>query len=216
MTRQWPIPLSKPAAYHPTPNSHGSQVNAARFLFSLARCQAIQKWWRWNTYTGVLIGSTAVPVWNENVGTLPHHFAASGVNSAVSILELMGQENKALNNLGIVASAYEVYEGIALETRRTRANEPVHKGRSGFIVRTGGTLSGPVPLALRIAFAITGKKVFRQAAAWSSLAGSLLTRFGWIDAGHASSKDHRIPLMLEESAPVVRKSSHEVIVNKSS
>jgi hypothetical protein len=158
--------------------------------------------------------ATAIPVWNENVSTLPHHFAASGVNSAVSILELMGHNNKSLNNLGIVASLFEVYEGIALETRRTRANEPVHKGRSGAIVRAGGALSGPVPLVLRLLYAITANNAFRRAASWSSLGGSLLTRYGWIDAGHASAKDHRIPLMLDEAAPEIRKSSHELVVDR--
>jgi hypothetical protein len=151
---------------------------------------------------------------DENVSTLPHHFAASGVNSAVSILELMGHNNKSLNNLGMAASLFEVYEGIALETRRTRANEPVHKGRSGAIVRAGGALSGPVPLVLRLLYAITANNAFRRAASWSSLGGSLLTRYGWIDAGHASAKDHRIPLMLDEAAPEIRKSSHELVVDR--
>ncbi len=164
-----------------------------------------------STYTGVLIGSSVVPVWNENIVTLPHHFAASGVNSAVSILELLGHDDsRALNLLGIAASAYEVYEGIDLETRRDIVNEPVHKGLSGAIVRTGGVLSGPVPLGLRLAYAVTGNQKFRRAAAWSSIAGSLLTRFGWIQAGHASAKDHRIPLELGEAAHEVRKSSHEL------
>ena len=31
------------------------------------------------TYTGVLIGATAIPAWNRNVSVLPLHFAASGV-----------------------------------------------------------------------------------------------------------------------------------------
>lgn len=164
-----------------------------------------------STYTGVLIGATAIPVWNENIGTLPHHFAASGVNSAVSILELMGHDDsRGLNSLGIASSAYEVYEGIELETKRTRANEPVHKGLSGAIVRAGGVLSGPVPLALRVAYAVTGNRDFRKAAAWSSIAGSLLTRFGWIRAGHSSAKDHRIPLKLAENVQEIRKSSHEL------
>src|SRR5947209_5097344 len=107
------------------------------------------------SYTGVLIGATVVPVWNNNVGTLPIHFAASGLNSAVSILELLGSDNsRALNLLGIGASAYEVYEGFELELKRNRVNEPLHKGMSGAIVRAGGMLSGPVPLGLRIAYAI--------------------------------------------------------------
>jgi hypothetical protein len=164
-----------------------------------------------STYTGVLIGATAIPVWNSHVATLPHHFAASGVNSAVSILELMGHnDSRALNLLGIAASGFEVYEGIEVETRRDEVSEPLHKGLSGTIVRAGGILSGPVPLALRIGALVTGNPKLRRAASWSSLIGSMLTRFGWIQAGHASAKDHRIPLQLSSQAGEVRKSSHEL------
>ncbi|HEY7336937.1 MAG TPA: hypothetical protein VH639_18740 [Bryobacteraceae bacterium] len=31
-------------------------------------------------------------------------------------------------------------------------------------------------------------------AAWSSIAGSLLTRYGWVHAGQASAQDWRLPL----------------------
>jgi hypothetical protein len=37
-------------------------------------------------------------------------------------------------------------------------------------------------------------KKFRRWAAMSAIAGSLLTRIGWIYAGHASAKDWRAPL----------------------
>src|SRR6185437_17069937 len=43
-----------------------------------------------HNYTGVLIGATAIPVWNKNIQTLPIHFGASGVQAGVSLLELMG------------------------------------------------------------------------------------------------------------------------------
>src|SRR5438876_4356680 len=46
-----------------------------------------------SNYTGVLIGATAVPVWNRNVSTLPIHFGASGLQSAVAMLELWGHED---------------------------------------------------------------------------------------------------------------------------
>jgi hypothetical protein len=139
------------------------------------------------------------------------HFAASGLNSAVSSLELLGAgDTHALNLLGIGASAYEVYEGFELESKRDRVNEPLHKGWSGAIVRAGGILSGPVPLGLRVAYALTGKKSLRRAAAWSSIAGSLLTRFGWVHAGRASARDHRIPLELRDSVPEIRKTSQQL------
>jgi hypothetical protein len=167
------------------------------------------------SYTGVLIGATVIPVWNENVGTLPQHFAASGLNSAVSILELFGHDDsRALNLLGISASCYEVAEGALLESKRHRVNEPLRKGWSGAIVRAGGVLSGPVPLALRLAYAVSGNKKLRCAAAWSSVAGSLLTRFGWVHAGRASARDHRIPLELPENAPEVKKTSHQIGLRK--
>jgi hypothetical protein len=168
------------------------------------------------SYTGVLIGATVVPVWNQNVGTLPLHFAASGVNCAVSALELLGSENSsALNLLGISASAYEIYEGVELETKRNRVNEPLRQGWSGAMVRAGGVLSGPVPFGLRIAYAITGNTKLRRAAAWSSIAGSLLTRFGWVHAGRSSARDHRIPLDLPEETQEVRKTSHQIASQKS-
>ncbi|MGC2694187.1 MAG: NrfD/PsrC family molybdoenzyme membrane anchor subunit [Candidatus Angelobacter sp.] len=164
-----------------------------------------------STYTGVLIGATSVPVWNENIETLPYHFAASGMNSAVSILELLGHDNsRALNLMGVAASAYEVYEGFELETQGGHVNEPLRKGWSGAMVRAGGVLSGPLPLALRIAYAVTGNKMLRRTAAWSSIAGSLLTRFGWVQAGCASTRDHRIPLELGNNPKEVRQTSHEL------
>src|SRR4051812_37655352 len=42
-----------------------------------------------SNYTGVLIGATAIPVWNSNAADLPLHFGASGLGAAVGLLELM-------------------------------------------------------------------------------------------------------------------------------
>jgi formate-dependent nitrite reductase membrane component NrfD len=146
-----------------------------------------------SSYTGVLIGATVVPVWNSNINTLPAHFAASAMNSAVSILELLGNDDgRALNVLGLSASAYESLAGLKLEVERKRVDQPLRRGASGFLVRAGEVLSGPVPLCLRIAYTLTNNKLFRRAAACMSLAGSLLTRFGWIQAGRASAKDSAV------------------------
>ena len=146
------------------------------------------------SYTGVLVGATVIPVWNRHVATLPIHFAASGLNSAVSILELMGHDTRSLNMLGLAASAYETAEGAMIELTPDRANRPLQCGKSGLIVRLGGVLSGPIPFALRLAYALTGNRRLRKAASVCSVAGSLLTRFGWVEAGKASARDHVIPL----------------------
>ncbi len=151
------------------------------------------------TYTGVLIGATAIPVWNENIDTLPTHFALSGLAAGVSAIQLMGhEESRALNILGIAASAGETLEGVKLELEGNPANESIKKGLSGTITRLGGVLSGPLPLAVRLAAMFTkgprSKQLVRAASA-ASLAGSLLTRVGWIRAGHSSARDYRLPLI---------------------
>lgn len=151
------------------------------------------------SYTGVLVGATVIPVWNRHIGSLPIHLAASGLNSAVSILELVGHEdNSALNTLGLAASAYETAEGAIIELTRDRVNQPLQRGKSGLIVRLGGVLSGPIPFALRLAYTLTGRRGLRKAAAVCSVAGSLLTRFGWVEAGKASARDHVLPLQSPE------------------
>src|SRR5262245_36392666 len=116
------------------------------------------------SYTGVLVGATSVPVWSQNVTTLPVHFAMSGLNSAVSALEMMGHtHSRALNMLGITACALETAEGAKIELEREPVNDPLKKGTSGMIVRLGGVLSGPVPLALRILAAFTGQQQIGRA-----------------------------------------------------
>lgn len=154
-----------------------------------------------SNYTGVLIGATAVPVWNEHIHSLPIHFGMSGLNSAVGILELLGHENTALNTLGLGAAVIETLEGVNIEVSRKPAEEPLKRGTSGFITRLGGVLSGPVPLGLRIAAFFAGSrrsKKLRRAAAASSIAGSMLTRIAWVHAGHVSARDWRLPLEIRQ------------------
>jgi hypothetical protein len=151
-----------------------------------------------SSYTGVLIGVSSVPVWNRNLSTLPGHFAASGLNSAVAVLELMGHDkSRPLNLLGIGAAITETLEGVAVELERGPVNDPLKQGKSGLLVRAGGVLSGPVPLILRLASLFTSRsraRKLRRAAAACSIAGSVLTRYGWISAGRASTRDYRLPL----------------------
>src|SRR5579864_7423063 len=105
-----------------------------------------------SNYTGVLIGATAIPVWNRNAGDLPLHFAASGLGAAVGILELMGhRKSRALQALGLGAAIFESWEGLRIEGRGHSELDPLKYGASGWITRAGGALSGPIPLALRIA-----------------------------------------------------------------
>ena len=90
------------------------------------------------------------------------HFGMSGLNSAVSILELLGHDNRALNTLGMGARGHRDDRGHQHRNQPEAAMEPLKRGSSGWITRMGGVLSGPVPLALRIASAFAGERRSRQ------------------------------------------------------
>jgi Polysulphide reductase, NrfD len=154
-----------------------------------------------SNYTGVLIGATAIPVWNQSVGGLPIHFAASGVSAAVGMLELLGhRKSRALQMLGLGAAVFECWEGWRIESRKQPALSPLKHGGSGLITRASGLLSGPVPAILRLASLVSGRKNhddLRRWAALSSIAGSLITRIAWLHAGHVSARDWREPLGIE-------------------
>jgi hypothetical protein len=87
--------------------------------------------------------------------------------------------------------------------KKNRVNKPLHKGRTGWLMRAAGLLSGPIPLILRL---LAGRSKtprgvkLRKAAAISSIAGSLCTRVAWIQAGKVSAADPSITLELP-SAP---------------
>ena len=152
-----------------------------------------------STYTGVLIGATTIPVWHKNVGLLPVHFATSGLATASAMLEFSGHENVALNSIGLATALGETAIGTIIELRRDPALRPLKEKKSGWLTRIGGLLSGPLPLLLRLLSLGGGqerRKKLRKAAAVSSVAGSLITRFAWMQAGNASAEDPTIPLEL--------------------
>jgi formate-dependent nitrite reductase membrane component NrfD len=146
------------------------------------------------TYTGVLIGSTAIPVWNTNARLLPVHFGAAGLGSAASLLELLGHEEAGLNRIALAAAAIETAVFAALEMDPDPALAPLKTGAASTGARLGSVLAGPVPLVLRL---LAGRsRRWRRVAAVSSLAGSFLSRLAWIAAGRESADDPRGPLEL--------------------
>lgn len=158
-----------------------------------------------SNYTGVLIGATAIPVWNQNAGDLPLHFGMSGLGAAVGILELMGhRKSPALQALGLGAAIFETWEGLRIEGRSHPHLDPLKQGTSGWITRTGGVLSGPLPAVLRAISLFRNEKSsssLRRWAALSSALGSLVTRIAWIQAGHVSARDWKLPLRTDSALP---------------
>src|SRR5881227_975220 len=59
------------------------------------------------TYTGVLLGATALPAWHLHHTLLPIHFGTAGLGCAGAILELAGFQIRPLWLIGMVAACVE-------------------------------------------------------------------------------------------------------------
>ncbi len=135
------------------------------------------------TYTGVLIGATAIPAWFLHRTLLPIHFGTAGLGSAAAILELIGHRIPALNFLGFYTAAVESALLIWLSVNKHGvADRAIHEHGSGWLIRIGEVLNGPLAFVLRL-FG------FIPFAAISFLIGALVSRFGWIAVGKVSGAD---------------------------
>jgi hypothetical protein len=150
------------------------------------------------SYTGVLIGATAVPVWSENRKLLPAHFLTSGLGGASGILELAGFLVPATQILGFAASGIETLIEIMLQVWKRPVDAPLHHGRSGRTLLVAGLLEGPAALLLRIFFGSV--PAGRYAAAATFLLGALLSRYAWIWAGRASASDPQALFQLQRKS----------------
>jgi hypothetical protein len=143
-----------------------------------------------STYTGVLLGATAIPVWAKQATLLPVHFGISGLASAVAVLELLGHRERALNAIGLGAALAETATAAHVEWTDEPALEAIRRGTPGTLVRAAGLLSGPLPVILRLAGRRSPR--LRRLAALSAIAGSILTRVAWVSAGRPSARTHAI------------------------
>src|SRR5579862_1170862 len=147
------------------------------------------------SYTGVLLGATANPVWNQNRKLLPAHFLTSGLGGAAGILELVGFLVPATQILGFAASGIETGIEIVLTVKKGVADGPLHHGVSGSTLRVAGLLEGPIALLIRAIW--HAEPWGRQAAAICFLLGALMSRYAWIWAGRESSHDTKTLFALQ-------------------
>jgi hypothetical protein len=158
------------------------------------------------SYTGVLIGATAIPVWHEHRRLLPAHFLTSGLGGSSAILEFFGFLVPATQFLGFAAASVETLVGCMLELRNNRVDRPLHHGKSGWTMRIAGTLEGPIALLVRILS--RGSPNGRYAAAACFLVGALCSRYAWIWAGRASAHDPQAVFESQHAAMTARNSAH--------
>ncbi len=135
------------------------------------------------TYTGVLLGATAIPTWFLHRTLLPIHFGVAGLGSAAALLELLGHRIAPLGALGFLAAGTETALWIWLEIdKHGKADRALRESGSGLLIRCAEILSGPLALILRVANLV-------PLAGISFLLGALVSRFAWIAAGKVSARD---------------------------
>src|SRR5947209_8489328 len=84
------------------------------------------------TYTGVLLGATAIPAWFLHRTLLPIHFGVAGLGSAAALLELLGHRIAPLGGLGFLAAGFGTILWIWLEIdKHGKADRALHQSRSG-------------------------------------------------------------------------------------
>jgi hypothetical protein len=135
------------------------------------------------TYTGVLLGATAVPAWFAHHRLLPFHFGIVGLGSAAAVLELIGFRMAVLNVIGLTVAAIETGLGAWIEmSRKGPTARALHEGTPGLLLRIAGFTQGPVALIARLVGWV-------PVAALSFLLGAIFSRYGWLAAGHFSARD---------------------------
>jgi hypothetical protein len=149
------------------------------------------------SYTSVLLGVTAIPVWSENRKLLPAVFLTGALGSAAAMLELLGFLVPATQFIGIVASAVETALAITIEFRRRNVDRPLREGVVGWLTRSGAAIAGPTSLSLRIFW--SHAVGVRYLAAASFVAGALIARYAWIASGRVSARDPQVLFQIQRS-----------------
>jgi hypothetical protein len=144
-------------------------------------------------YTAVLLGNTAIPVWQGVRRTLPFLFVGAAMAGAGAVLELLGvddAEARVVRRFRAVGEAVELVGAIAAEgelRRSPRAVLPLREGRSGALWTAARVLTAGA-LMLGIGARTRGA---RLAGTFLGFAGGLLLRFAVTDAGRRSAADPR-------------------------
>ncbi|HZX66319.1 MAG TPA: NrfD/PsrC family molybdoenzyme membrane anchor subunit [Myxococcales bacterium] len=137
-------------------------------------------------YTGVLLASTSVPLWQGARTALPPLFMASAVTSAASALDLCTlppAAQRAVRRFGIAGKIAEIVLATLLVREAgtvPRVVQPLHESK----LWKASKLSVAASLA-------AGVLRMRRAAGWLGTLGSLALRFSIVRAGRASTLDAR-------------------------
>jgi formate-dependent nitrite reductase membrane component NrfD len=152
------------------------------------------------SYTGVLLSTTAVPVWARAKHILGPLFLTSGLSTALAslslILSLRDHNQDTLERLEraeLVTMTTELGLISTLPSVLGPLAKPLFKSRTG-ILFSAGTIGGGVllPLLVRSGLKLTRRSTPRTlniALSLMVLVGGLILRYTWIVVGRASADD---------------------------
>lgn len=158
------------------------------------------------SYTGVLLATTAVPLWARSRLFLGPIFVATATATGAAAtrlaLAVAGQAaddptNVALGRLEAGAMLAELLLSTVNERRLGRAGQALERGTPGQLFRSAKTLVA-AGLVLPLICRRGGRddRTARNAASVLYLAGGLAFRFAWVQAGKASARDDEVVALM--------------------
>ena len=146
-------------------------------------------------YSGVLLGTTSVPVWATSpllgalfmASSLSTGAAATSLAATVSGRSKPGDE-ETLGTLSLLLGAGEMATLAGYVATSGTATRPLFTDKNGLLM-AGAAASFVASTALEAAGLVTGSKHLRHAAAAATLVGGALLRWGIVQAGHAAARD---------------------------
>ena len=150
------------------------------------------------SYTGVLLATTAVPVWARSrifLGPI-FVFTATATGAAATRLAIVATGRRpvghptrvALNRMSAGAMLAELTLSMINQRSLGRAGRVLSEGRSGRLFRTAKLLAG-TGMALNALGARRAGALGQHAASVMYLAAGLAFRYAWVEAGKASARD---------------------------
>ena len=145
-------------------------------------------------YTAVLLGNTAVPVWQSARRSLPHLFIGSAVSGAASLfglLPLEPEERRAVERFGVAGKVVDLAAMAAVERETNRVDpvgRPLREGVSGALWNGAKAMTAA---SLALSLLPGGWRVKRLAIGVLGTAGAVALRFAVFHAGKTSARDPR-------------------------
>jgi formate-dependent nitrite reductase membrane component NrfD len=143
------------------------------------------------TYTAVLLGTTAVPLWNETRRSMPFLFGGSAVASLASLFELMSldrRERAIMFRFGTAGRVAELVGSAVFEHEARRSPgvaRPLRDGLSGALWNAAGVCT---LASLAVSLLPGAGKTSRRIAGALGIAGGVCLRFAVFYAGKRSAR----------------------------